>query len=71
MPNLLLMISKKSSQQAPYTVISQSTPFVAYWEMKGFQQHGVSQTTPFLQFSGAESFKKGVVWEIRRFLVHL
>ena len=31
----------------------------------------ISQTIPFLEFSGAESFKKGVVWEIGRFLVHL
>ena len=31
----------------------------------------ISQTTPFLEFSGAERFKKGVVWEIGRFLVHL
>ena len=31
----------------------------------------ISQTTRFLEFSGAESFKKGVVWEIGRFLAHL
>ena len=31
----------------------------------------ISQTTPFLEFSGAESFKKGVVWETGWFLVHL